>query len=77
MRSRTLCILWGPTGHRVLIYYAGHGHTVELAGEHQMGYLVPADAQTQAVTGWPFVESVEHAGDRGLMEIIAGRTLHV
>ena len=30
--------------NRVLIYYAGHGHTVELAGERQMGYLVPADA---------------------------------
>ncbi|MEL0161196.1 MAG: caspase family protein, partial [Deltaproteobacteria bacterium] len=29
---------------RVLIYYAGHGHTVELTGERQMGYLVPADA---------------------------------
>lgn len=30
--------------NRVLIYYAGHGHTVALAGERQMGYLVPADA---------------------------------
>jgi formylglycine-generating enzyme required for sulfatase activity len=31
-------------GHRLLIYFAGHGHTLRQSYGEQMGYLVPADA---------------------------------
>jgi|GEM_PF-3724354 len=34
--------------NRLLIYFAGHGETVELSKERQMGYFVPADAPTYA-----------------------------
>jgi uncharacterized caspase-like protein len=30
--------------HRLLIYFAGHGHTMKLAYGAEMGYLVPVDA---------------------------------
>lgn len=30
--------------HRVLIYFAGHGHTLETNDGRKMGYIVPADA---------------------------------
>jgi formylglycine-generating enzyme required for sulfatase activity len=30
--------------NRLLIYFAGHGHTLQLGGKRQMGYLVAADA---------------------------------
>ncbi len=29
---------------RLVIYFAGHGHTLELGGDRVMGYVVPADA---------------------------------
>jgi formylglycine-generating enzyme required for sulfatase activity/uncharacterized caspase-like protein len=31
-------------GNRLLFYYAGHGHTLKLAGGRDMGYIVPIDA---------------------------------
>ncbi len=31
-------------GNRLLFYYAGHGHTLKLAGGRDMGYIVPVDA---------------------------------
>ena len=31
-------------GNRLLFYFAGHGHTLKLADERTMGYIVPADA---------------------------------
>ena len=30
-------------GNRLLFYYAGHGHTLKLAGGRDMGYIVPVD----------------------------------
>lgn len=30
--------------NRLLIYYAGHGHTLKADGDRQLGYLVPVDA---------------------------------
>jgi len=30
--------------NRLLIYFAGHGHTIKLATQVEMGYIVPADA---------------------------------
>jgi formylglycine-generating enzyme required for sulfatase activity len=29
---------------RLLLYYAGHGHTLKLGGDRDMGYIVPVDA---------------------------------
>jgi formylglycine-generating enzyme required for sulfatase activity len=29
---------------RLLVYYAGHGHTLQLGGNRDMGYIVPVDA---------------------------------
>ncbi len=31
-------------GNRLLFYYAGHGHTLILAGGRDMGYIVPVDS---------------------------------
>lgn len=31
-------------GNRLLFYYAGHGHTLKLGGNRDMGYIVPVDA---------------------------------
>lgn len=31
-------------GNRLVFYYAGHGHTLKLAGGRDMGYIVPVDA---------------------------------
>ena len=34
--------------NRLLIYYAGHGHTMKLGYGGEMGFLVPADAPLPA-----------------------------
>lgn len=46
--ERTLKRFVGQHGqardHRLLVYYAGHGHTLKPAEDRQLGYLVPVDA---------------------------------
>ncbi|HNC46944.1 MAG TPA: caspase family protein, partial [Acidobacteriota bacterium] len=36
---------WGfASNNRLLLYFAGHGHTGKAVDDREMGYLVPADA---------------------------------
>jgi hypothetical protein len=40
--------------NRLLIYFAGHGHTIKLATEVEVGYIVPADAPNPNVNDQGF-----------------------
>ena len=52
--------------NRLLIYYAGHGHTMTLGYGGEMGFLVPADAPVPQKGRCEISSpSFEHATDRG------------
>lgn len=40
--------------NRLLVYFAGHGHTIRLATQMEMGYIVPADAPNPNVNDQGF-----------------------
>ena len=41
--------------NRLLVYFSGHGETIELSNDRQMGYFVPSDAPPYAVDQRSFV----------------------
>jgi len=41
--------------NRLLVYFSGHGETIELSNDRQMGYFVPSDAPPYAVDQRGFV----------------------
>ncbi len=43
--------------HRILVYFAGHGHTVRHAAGDEMGYIVPADAAFPSPSTHDFMNS--------------------
>ncbi len=56
--------------HRLLIYFAGHGHTLQLAYGGEMGYIVPADAPLSQDDETGFLAN---AMDMQMIEVYARR----
>lgn len=44
------------TGNRLLIYFAGHGHTQKAGDGRDLGYIVPTDAPLRLLTNYFFGE---------------------